>query len=166
MSVPDSLLYQKINFPYYSRVSEYETDLNLISTAEGVWVDNFSGNFEQIEFSKKILRMGKRVAFVSPELHQRSYDVVEKSSMQGFTRTPASNYVQIFHVRHGNFLVGKMIKAILFDMDGVLIDAKDWHYEALNMALEIFGYSISRDAHLTTFDGLPTKTKLQMLSES
>ena len=50
--------------------------------------------------------------------------------MQGFTRTPASNYVQIFHVRHGNFLVGKMIKAILFDMDGVLIDAKDWHYEA------------------------------------
>lgn len=59
-----------------------------------------------------------------------------------------------------------MIKAILFDMDGVLIDAKDWHYEALNMALEIFGYSISRDAHLTTFDGLPTKTKLQMLSES
>ena len=27
------------------------------------------------------------------------------------------------------------IKAILFDMDGVLIDAKEWHYEALNKAL-------------------------------
>ena len=59
-----------------------------------------------------------------------------------------------------------MIKAVLFDMDGVLIDAKDWHYEALNKALEIFGYSISRDAHLTTFDGLPTKQKLKMLSAS
>ena len=59
-----------------------------------------------------------------------------------------------------------MIKAVLFDMDGVLIDAKDWHYEALNMALEIFGYSISRDAHLTTFDGLPTRQKLKMLSAS
>jgi beta-phosphoglucomutase len=59
-----------------------------------------------------------------------------------------------------------MIKAVLFDMDGVLIDAKDWHYEALNMALEIFGYFISRDAHLTTFDGLPTRKKLQMLSDA
>jgi beta-phosphoglucomutase len=59
-----------------------------------------------------------------------------------------------------------MIKAILFDMDGVLIDAKDWHYDALNMALELFGYAISRDAHLTTFDGLPTRKKLQMLTAS
>ena len=59
-----------------------------------------------------------------------------------------------------------MIKAILFDMDGVLIDAKDWHYEALNIALQLFGEIISRDAHLTTFDGLPTRTKLQMLSNS
>ena len=36
------------------------------------------------------------------------------------------------------------IKAILFDMDGVLIEAKDWHYEALNRALKIFGMPISR----------------------
>lgn len=57
-----------------------------------------------------------------------------------------------------------MIKAILFDMDGVLIDAKDWHYEALNRALGLFGYNISRESHLTTFDGLPTRQKLEMLS--
>ncbi len=57
------------------------------------------------------------------------------------------------------------IKAILFDMDGVLIDAKDWHYEALNKALSIFGMEISRYDHLSTFDGLPTKVKLQMLSK-
>lgn len=57
------------------------------------------------------------------------------------------------------------IKAILFDMDGVLIDAKDWHYEALNKALGLFGMEISRYDHLTTFDGLPTKVKLQMLSK-
>lgn len=57
------------------------------------------------------------------------------------------------------------IKAVLFDMDGVLIDAKDWHYEALNKALGLFGIEISRYDHLTTFDGLPTKVKLQMLSK-
>lgn len=49
-------------------------------------------------------------------------------------------------------------------MDGVLIEAKDWHYEALNKALELFGFSISRYDHLVTFDGLPTKRKLEMLS--
>lgn len=58
-----------------------------------------------------------------------------------------------------------MIKAILFDMDGVLIDAKDWHYEALNSALAVFGMKISRVDHLTTFDGLPTRTKLEFLSQ-
>lgn len=57
-----------------------------------------------------------------------------------------------------------MIKAIIFDMDGVLIDAKDWHYDALNRALRLFGYEINRYEHLTTFDGLPTSKKLEMLS--
>ena len=56
------------------------------------------------------------------------------------------------------------IKAVIFDMDGVLIDAKDWHYEALNRALAIFGMSISRYDHLVTYDGLPTREKLKMLS--
>jgi HAD superfamily hydrolase (TIGR01509 family) len=58
------------------------------------------------------------------------------------------------------------IKAVLFDMDGVLIDAKDWHYEALNRSLDLFGMTISRDEHLSTFDGLPTRDKLKMLTKS
>ena len=57
-----------------------------------------------------------------------------------------------------------MIEAIKFDMDGVLIEAKDWHYEALNKALKLFGYEISRVDHLATYDGLPTSRKLEMLS--
>jgi len=57
-----------------------------------------------------------------------------------------------------------MIKAVIFDMDGVLIDAREWHYEALNRALELFGFTIPLHEHLTTFDGLPTRTKLQMLT--
>lgn len=57
------------------------------------------------------------------------------------------------------------IEAVIFDMDGVLIDAKEWHYEALNRALALFGYTIDHEAHLARFDGLPTKTKLEMLSK-
>lgn len=56
------------------------------------------------------------------------------------------------------------IKAVIFDMDGVLIDARDWHYESLNKALGLFGSEITRYDHLVTFDGLPTKKKLEMLS--
>lgn len=56
------------------------------------------------------------------------------------------------------------IKAVVFDMDGVLIDAKEWHYEALNKALGLFGYTISRYDHLLTYDGLPTRKKLEMLT--
>jgi HAD superfamily hydrolase (TIGR01509 family) len=66
-------------------------------------------------------------------------------------------------MKQGSTLMTK-IKAVIFDMDGVLIDAKDWHYEALNQALELFGYKISRYDHLVTFDGLPTRKKLEMLS--
>jgi len=56
------------------------------------------------------------------------------------------------------------IKAILFDMDGVLIDAKEWHYEALNRALALFGYEITQMEHCSSYDGLPTKVKLQKLT--
>lgn len=56
-------------------------------------------------------------------------------------------------------------KAVLFDMDGVLVDARDWHFEALNLALGHFGLEIDRHTHLRLFDGLPTKVKLKMLSE-
>lgn len=56
------------------------------------------------------------------------------------------------------------IKAILFDMDGVLVDARDWHYEALNCSLVPFGAEIDRREHLAEFDGLPTRVKLEMLT--
>ncbi len=56
------------------------------------------------------------------------------------------------------------IEAVVFDMDGVLVDAREWHYIALNKALGLFGYAISLEEHETDFDGLPTRKKLEMLS--
>ena len=60
-----------------------------------------------------------------------------------------------------------MIRLVIFDLDGVLVDAKELHYEALNMALKSIDekYIINRDEHLSTYDGLNTTKKLNMLTE-
>jgi len=59
--------------------------------------------------------------------------------------------------------MGDKIKLIIFDLDGVLVEAKNIHYEALNEALG--EYAISWNEHLSTYDGLKTTQKLQMLTE-
>tara|TARA_X000000950_G_C13906104_1_gene656910 strand:- start:2274 stop:3653 length:1380 start_codon:yes stop_codon:yes gene_type:complete len=61
-----------------------------------------------------------------------------------------------------------MIKAIIFDLDGVLVSTKELHYKALNKALnEIHPkYVISHDEHLKIYDGLPTIQKLSILSKN
>lgn len=57
------------------------------------------------------------------------------------------------------------IDCVLFDLDGVLVDACDWHYEALNCALKkIVGFEINRKDHVEKYNGLPTLTKLKMLN--
>ena len=59
-----------------------------------------------------------------------------------------------------------MIKAILYDLDGVLVDATEWHYESLNIALkEVAGFIIERNEHISTFNGIPTKKKMEILNE-
>lgn len=57
-----------------------------------------------------------------------------------------------------------VVKAVVFDMDGVLIDARDWHFLALNIALSPFGFEITNDQHNERFNGLSTAKKLQILS--
>jgi HAD superfamily hydrolase (TIGR01509 family) len=58
-----------------------------------------------------------------------------------------------------------MKKLLIFDLDGVLVDTKDIHYNALNQALNKCNYnSIPYDEHLARFDGKSTKEKLEMLT--
>ena len=59
-----------------------------------------------------------------------------------------------------------MIKLIVFDLDGVLVETKKLHYDALNKALRDVDpkYEISYDEHLAKYDGLTTHKKLDLLS--
>mgnify|MGYP003673943136 FL=1 len=61
-----------------------------------------------------------------------------------------------------------MIKLVIFDLDGVLVDARELHYEALNEALADVDskYIIHRGEHLSTYDGLSTTKKLNMLTKA
>jgi len=58
-----------------------------------------------------------------------------------------------------------MIKAILFDLDGVLVDMPEGHYEALNKALSLFGAKIDREEHANYFNGLSSRKKIEKLEE-
>lgn len=59
------------------------------------------------------------------------------------------------------------IKLIIFDLDGVLVDSRPLHYEALNDALSVIDekYVINHEEHLAKYDGLSTKQKLQLLTQ-
>jgi beta-phosphoglucomutase-like phosphatase (HAD superfamily)/dTDP-glucose pyrophosphorylase len=61
-----------------------------------------------------------------------------------------------------------MTNAFIFDLDGVLIDSKEIHFDALNLALSEINqnYTISKEEQASIFEGLSTKAKLDILSYS
>jgi beta-phosphoglucomutase-like phosphatase (HAD superfamily) len=59
-----------------------------------------------------------------------------------------------------------MIKSIIFDLDGVLVETKDIHFQALNLSIKKIckiDEAISYKDHLNKYDGLPTNEKLKIL---
>jgi len=58
------------------------------------------------------------------------------------------------------------IKGLIFDLDGVLVNTKKIHFDALNLALKkVNAKEISFKDHLNIFDGLPTNKKLSILND-
>ena len=54
------------------------------------------------------------------------------------------------------------IKGLIFDLDGVLVDTKKIHFDALNIALKSIKFEqISFKDHINIYDGLPTLEKLK-----
>ena len=59
------------------------------------------------------------------------------------------------------------MELVIFDLDGVLLDSKEIHYESLNQALKEIDekFVISEQEHLSRYDGLQTTKKLQLLTK-
>lgn len=75
-AIPDLLLYRKNKIAHYIRLSEYEPFSDLIYKADGIWLDALADDWYGADLLLKILKMGKNVGVVSPELHGRSYQRV------------------------------------------------------------------------------------------
>jgi HAD superfamily hydrolase (TIGR01509 family) len=55
-------------------------------------------------------------------------------------------------------------KLVIWDLDGVLLNSREIHFKALNLALPL-EYQISWEEHLSKYDGLPTTKKLRLLTD-
>ena len=155
--------------PTFTRHTEVEPEPVLYDRAEPAsgWTTSPAASSPRSAIAAH-LQAGKRVAVVSPELHGRDHEPVWDEwrawDVWSLARRPAVHRPSRPTPRRRSHDTRPPIKAVVFDMDGVLIDAREWHYEALNRALGLLGYEITRYEHLATFDGLPTRRKLQMLT--
>lgn len=71
MSVPDAVHYANLGIPFFTRMSEYETEPALLDRATGVWLDAFDETWFGLMDINALLDRGLRVCIVSPELHGR-----------------------------------------------------------------------------------------------
>ena len=77
-----------------------------------------------------------------------------------------NQYIANRKVQDSVCTTSRLIRLVVFDLDGVLVESRDLHYEALNQALEEEAgkqYVINREEHLSVYDGLSTNQKLRML---
>lgn len=61
--------------------------------------------------------------------------------------------------------MNKEFDAVFFDLDGVLTETRNLHFEALSRALSDLGFSLSLKEHDQLYDGLPTFKKIEILKD-
>ena len=72
MTVPDMRGYYAKGIPVFSRVSDQESPA-FLGQADGIWLDAFEKEALDIAVIEDFLALGKKIAFVSSELHGRSH---------------------------------------------------------------------------------------------
>jgi hypothetical protein len=71
MAVPDMRAYLQAGVPVFTRMSEVEKTPAWLEQSAGVWLDTFSDIWYDANHVDALLRSGKKVCVVSPELHGR-----------------------------------------------------------------------------------------------
>jgi len=73
LTVPEILICRELNLNFFSRQSEYESQIPLYNEACGIWLDEFHNHWIKNDIIQNHLAHQKKVCIVSPELHSRSY---------------------------------------------------------------------------------------------
>jgi hypothetical protein len=73
MSVPDTFNYITKNLTTFSRVSELESNDSLNEISDGIWLDQFYGNWYDGALIIELVEKYKKICIVSPELHKREH---------------------------------------------------------------------------------------------
>lgn len=58
-----------------------------------------------------------------------------------------------------------MIKAVIFDMDGLLIDSEMISYQCYKQLIESYGYTFTMDDYVKDYPGRQLKVSLQFMKE-
>jgi len=82
MSIPETVQYLKHGLRLFARVSEFEAPVFPQSQINGIWLDAFGNDFDQVTEARRLLDQGYTVAFVSPELHGRDRTAVWSEIIQ------------------------------------------------------------------------------------
>ena len=72
-SGPEFFQFKKMDFPVFSRQSEFEPIPSFYDQSDGIWLDEFGTHWINDEIILKHLNLGKKVGIVSPEIHGRNY---------------------------------------------------------------------------------------------
>jgi len=73
MSVPELLRYRNTCMNYFTRISEFEPNPNMLDDAAGIWLDAFESEWYDADYIQCLLKTGKQVCIVSSELHGRDH---------------------------------------------------------------------------------------------
>ncbi len=71
MSIPEQVVYRKMNIPFFARQSEIEEEPIMYEDAFGIWMDEWEHSWINGKAIEGHLKNTKMVGIISPEIHGR-----------------------------------------------------------------------------------------------